>query len=212
MFPRPSHMPQFLQCPICWCQSEEADLCAPILLKPFLASNLISPRLASYFQALGLWTCARVHSWQKWRWLIKNLLSLCLISFILLSLIAEDVCVWIKTLSPAIWMPSICLSSVESRVISVVSMSTDDSVICGNAWLQHALKETASGKRQLLVHTSVSSLVFRHCFEIILVLCQWHLHEELHCKCFWPFWKRRNGLGMYDFQSVGKIFPQRGFL
>lgn len=34
---------------------------------------------------------------------------------LLLSLIAEDVCVWMKTLSPAIWMPSIRPSSEESR-------------------------------------------------------------------------------------------------
>lgn len=48
-----------------------------------------------------------------------------------LPLGAEDVCVCIKTLSPAIWMPLICLSSVVSWMISVVSMSTDDRVVCG---------------------------------------------------------------------------------
>lgn len=36
--------------------------------------------------------------------------------------------------------------SVESRVISVVSMSTDDSVICGNVWLPCAVEEPALGE------------------------------------------------------------------
>lgn len=50
---------------------------------------------------------------------------------LVLAASAEDVCVWIKTLSPAIWMPLIYLSSAVSWMISVVTMSTDDRVVCG---------------------------------------------------------------------------------
>lgn len=96
---------------------------------------------------------------------------------LLLLLIAEDVCVWTKTLSPAIWMPLICLSAVASRVISVVSMSTDDSVICWDVWLHS--EGTSLGKRQLRSHAEISSLIFRCYVDIVSVSCRLQLRVNV---------------------------------